>query len=474
MKVTNSFCLAFFVVVLISNSLFGQNIPVKARIMELTVQAAVMESLDNNISFSITKLNPKVEEALVQVERGRFEEYLSASTFWESQSDRDENQNRNSVDISKFDPSGTSIRFDLAQSKVTGYENRLSASVTLSRALLNGNGSQVNLAELRSAQLGVDISNYELAEAAQTLVAEVEINYWNLKLAREALRIYSESFILAQDQLDRVQDKVRTGKLDSRELAAAKAELSSRREDLITARNSVEKNRLTLLRFLNLSGEEFWSMDIELKDEIDLSGSILDDVNVHVALALRDRPVLNQARLELEQRTLQVVVTRNGVLPRLDAFVGLASYSRSESFYSRDSVTSDFQVGLRFAKGLGQRSPKGRAKEASLLEQQQKEALQNLLQLTQQDLRIAYVNVETALEQVEAASATRKFREESSSAEMEKFRDGKSTSILVAQAARDLVISRVAEVKAQVEVKKALVELYLIEGSILSRKGISL
>ena len=71
-----------------------------------------------------------------------------------------------------------------------------------------------------------------------------------------------------------------------------------------------------------------------------------------------------------------------------------------------------------------------------------------------------------------ATAATRKLKEEALRAETGKFTVGKSTSFLVAQAQRDLVVSQIAEIGAVVTLLKGLVELYRLEGSLLERRGI--
>jgi outer membrane protein TolC len=76
-------------------------------------------------------------------------------------------------------------------------------------------------------------------------------------------------------------------------------------------------------------------------------------------------------------------------------------------------------------------------------------------------------------EQITATAATRKFQEEKLRVETEKFRVGKSTSLLVAQAQRDLVVSQIAEIRAVANYFKALVALYRLEGSLLPRRGLS-
>ena len=50
---------------------------------------------------------------------------------------------------------------------------------------------------------------------------------------------------------------------------------------------------------------------------------------------------------------------------------------------------------------------------------------------------------------------------------------GKSTSYLVAQAQRDLLVSRIAEVEAVANYLVALVDLYQNDGSLLERRGVS-
>ena len=59
-----------------------------------------------------------------------------------------------------------------------------------------------------------------------------------------------------------------------------------------------------------------------------------------------------------------------------------------------------------------------------------------------------YQNISRTREQVTATAATRKFQEEKFRAETEKFKVGKSTTLLVAQTQRDLVAGRISEIKA--------------------------
>jgi outer membrane protein TolC len=50
---------------------------------------------------------------------------------------------------------------------------------------------------------------------------------------------------------------------------------------------------------------------------------------------------------------------------------------------------------------------------------------------------------------------------------------GKSTSLLVAQAQRDLLSSRISETQAITNYLKSLIDLYRLEGSLLERRGVA-
>ena len=87
-------------------------------------------------------------------------------------------------------------------------------------------------------------------------------------------------------------------------------------------------------------------------------------------------------------------------------------------------------------------------------------------------MRLAVNEVERSREQISASRVTRTLREETLKAEKQRFDVGASTALLVAQAQRELLASSIAEVKAIVNYRVALVRLYLAEGSMLERRGV--
>jgi len=93
--------------------------------------------------------------------------------------------------------------------------------------------------------------------------------------------------------------------------------------------------------------------------------------------------------------------------------------------------------------------------------------------LVQLDVRSAYVEVLRSKEQIEATKVSYQLQQKKLDAELEKFRVGRSTNFLVLQAQRDVTASQLDEARAIVAHLNALVDLHLMEGTLLKRLGIN-
>jgi outer membrane protein TolC len=308
-------------------------------------------------------------------------------------------------------------------------------------------------------------------------VAQVERTYWEYALARRQIEIFEESLKIARQQLEETKELIAIGRLAKAELAAVQSEVAAQEQGLINARSDMESVRLQLLRLLNPPGAGLWERKVDLIHQPSLPDIKLDDVNLHVRMAMRKQPVLNEARLGVLRGDLQLVKTRNGMLPLMDLFITLGKSGYADSFGSSftdiDGDSYDALAGLRIQYPFFNREAKARHRRAQLDRDQAEKSLENLSQLVEVDVRTAYIEVNRAKQQIDASSATRVFNEEKLRIENEKFRVGKSTNFLVSQAQRDLLVSRIAEVEAVANYLISLIDLYRNDGSLLDRRGIS-
>ena len=453
----------------------------------LTVIGAVLESLKNNKAFIVQTFQPQItrtfeDNALSvfdpvldgQISQGTVREPLVLTGFYATT-----DSTAASLSLSKTLTTGATVSLEAnAQgsnsSAGTGATN---LAVKLNQPLLRGAFPKVNLVSLHQAQLDSRISDYELRGFAVTLVAQVEEAYWDYAIAMRNITIVEESLLLSRRQLEDTLERIGVGKLADVERVAAEAEVALREVDLINARSAWEDARLALLRLVSPSGGEPWDRSMSLRDEPEaaLQGDVAP-VEDSVQTAMRLRPDLNQARLQIERGDLELIKTRNGLLPKLDLFINMGKTGYSDSFSRSMSRVGDegydIAAGLTVQFPLFNRAAEADNRRASLTRKQTEEAMGNLTQLAQLDVRKAHIEVRRQSSQITASATSRRLQEEKYRAETEKFRVGRSTSFLVSQAQRDLLQSRVAEVQATVGYLKALVELYRLDGSILDRRGI--
>ncbi|HBG19838.1 MAG TPA: TolC family protein, partial [Desulfobulbaceae bacterium] len=319
---------------------------------------------------------------------------------------------------------------------------------------------------------------YELRYFAETLVSVIEETYWDYALSQKQIEIYEKSLKLAENRLAETKERIEVGKLADVELAAATAEIAFQKEGLINAKSNLQKTRLKFLRLLNVNLSDNMKKQVTLKTPIVVpSDEKLDALENHVALALKMRADLNQANLNIERGELEIVKTGNGLLPKMDVFVNFGRTGYADSLSSSvGNINDDYyasEIGLQFKMSLLNRNAKALHRRALLNQELIKDALENMKSLVELDIHSAYIEVNRTTEQVAATKATRQYQDDTLKAEIAKFEVGKSTTLLVGQAQRNLLVSQIAEIQAVVMNIKSFINLYRLEGTLLKRRGIS-
>ena len=446
----------------------------------LSLREAVLLSLERSPALKVQALTVASRQTTVDEEEAAFEPKVtgSASRTWSPRSSSgDVSTDRTDADagVSALLPPGTSVSAGTTARWADGSSATLTASVT--QPLLRGAFTAVNLARVRQARIDRFVSRHELAAYTSTLLADVEIAYWDTYLAGEQLAITRESLSLAERQLEEIGARVAVGRLAEIELAAGQAEVASRREALLTAEGRFETARVRLVRLLNPPGEARWEQEIRLTEKPDVPADDVGDARRAVEVGLRLRPDLEQARLAVERGDLELVRTRNGILPKLDLFLTGTGYGSGDTLGASWSGLPDepaMSAGLRFEVPLGNRAAEARGERAAISRRQADEALGNLELLAEAEIRTAHIEALRAFRQIEATAVLRGLQVQKLAAETEKFRVGTSTAYLVAQAQRDLLNSQLSAVGASVGYLQALVRLYRSEGTLLQKRGVEI
>lgn len=513
--------------------------------LRITREEAVLLALQNNKLLNIQMLTPVLRGAFEDIERARYDTSLFAQgsvgreksefffpgvgTIPENldfnprvalPSPLRRNRDRNLVEVTESDQgsvidgersevragatkrfvTGTQVEVALSNERIKSQsdtieriiledlqgsardaQNQTRVGLTLSQALLKGGSPTANLARIQQAEAETLATQYQLRGFAQTLVGQIESLYWDYYLLKRQLEILEDSVRLSEQQLNEIEQRVEVGQIAQTQLPAPRAELALRRQALIDARSAFEKVRLRFLQQLNPPSAQGWDRSIEIADVPTLPPPFTGQVDEHVALALKNRPDLNEARMQLRSGDLQVVQTRNGLLPALNLFITLGRSGYAESFSDsvdnlRDGDEEEFWdagAGVRLDFPIRNRQARALHLQSTTARDQRELALQNLEQLAELDVRSAFAEVKRAEEQIDATRATRLLQEAAQVAERENFLVGKSTATLLSRAQRDLVSAQIEEVRSVVNLRKAMIDLYRQDGTLLTYRGIT-
>jgi outer membrane protein TolC len=468
------------------------DISVAEGLLELSVEQATILALRYNRDLQVQQLNPVIAGTFERIERGVFDPELFSELGYSEEVASETSRatgEQFAVESSDLDavagirqdlPSGAifeaTVEHEREQSNRAPDQRNARVGLTVTQSLLRGLGPTVNLVGVRQAELETLASLHELQGFTEALVAETETAYWRYVLALQELSIFESSLAIARQQRDEIEQQIDVGLLPETEAAAARAEVALREQALIDARSLLQERKLRLLRLINRPGGKPLDLEIRATSRPMIEPEPIRDQAERLALAEQARPDLREAILRMKQDRLEVLVTQNGLLPRLDLFIDLGrtgfAESTSASFQELDGSTYDIAAGLRLSRSLFNRSAQALDEQARAASRQAREAVDNLRQVVRLEVRLAMNEVERTRQQIAASKVTRRLEEQTFRAEKERFDVGSSTALLVAQAQRDLLVSRIAEVRSVIDYRLALVELYRAEGSLLQRRGI--
>ena len=460
--------------------------------LRLRLRDAILMALERNPDMAIQRLDPDITQSFADEERAAFDPSLTVSVsrnetklqrFLGSRPEPFEmisTRTQYDIGLSETLPTGTVVSADVSLSGSISsiYTDQFSGNIglTVTQSLLQGFGLRTNLADLRKARLDMELSREELTAVADQLVADVEKAYWDLYLKAEEISIQRQSYALANQQLQETLERVAVGRLPELELASVRAEVANRQETLIDTESEYEQARLSFLFLLNPDAESLWSVLPMPVDMPFIPEDTLDALSNHEQLGMKYRPDLKQARLDLLKGELDIVRTKNGLLPRLDVFITLGKTSYAKTFREAlPDIQSPFynmNIGATFDFPVINRQARAQLTRARHTKEQLELSLSNMERLVQWDIRSAYIEVLRVQQQIEATRVTRELQEQNLEAELEKFRVGKSTNLQVLQVQRDFTASQLDEIRAMVGYLNALIDLYSVEGSLLERRGV--
>ena len=369
--------------------------------------------------------------------------------------------------------------------------------ITITQPLLNGFGYRANAVSIRIAKNNLKITDSSFRQQVITTVAQVLNVYSALLSSRESVRVAQEALRYAQKLLSDNKRQVEIGTLAPIEVVRAESEVASDEQSLVVAQTSYQQQQELMKTAISKHVDAaLTSAQIEPTDK--LPEPHPDDIPpLEEALreAMRNRPEVEQAGLNIRNQEYTIQSVRNRLLPTFNLFAtyaptGLSSHTLcgGNAFQppcppgvlgsipggALQSLTTllhanypDYSVGATLQIPIRNRVAQADAATALLQERQLRTTLQRTKNQVEQDVRNAEIAVTQAKAQIAASVKATELARETMQAEQKKFQLGESTVFQVIQTQRDLATAEGNEVRARSTYAQALTQFQQATATIL-------
>lgn len=405
-----------------------------------------------------------------------------------------------------FNLSYQSNRFD-TNSRRSNYNPYTAAALglTITQPLLQGFGIDVNRRFIQIAANEHKIANLIFDQQLITTVSSIIRLYWDLVSLREDVRVKQQALATSQKLYEDNRLQVEVGTLAPLQLKRAAAEVARAKQDLINSQSLVEQQEIILKNSLTRTGTSDPSLanihlipldriDIPQQDQLPPEAELVNQ-------AIRNRPDVIQAQIEIQSAGLSLKGSRNELLPQLNVVAGLTNNAlagavnpNAQGAFGLPVTADPFLIGgtgtvlsqifrrnypdygIGFQLNIPLRNRVARADMArdELMVRQSEVRLKEVENQIRVEVENALVTLRRARASYDAAVETRQLQEEALDAEQQRLSVGQSTSFFVIQYERDLAQARSTEVIALGNYAKARAALDRAVGRTLDANNISL
>jgi outer membrane protein len=388
-------------------------------------------------------------------------------------------------------------RYDLTPFNVSSF------GIILTQPLLRGFGTTLNSRFIRIAVNSRRQSDLAFQQQVISTAAAVIRLYWDLVALNGDAEARRQTLRRAEKLLSDSQEQVEVGTRASIDAVRALAEVARSRRDLIAAESLVRQQETLIKDYLSrktvgdsqLAGVRIITTDPLLIDR----NERIPDLQALAESALKTRPDLAQARVQIESTSLALAGSKDALRPSLDLIVsarnnGLAGdinplalpgaaphnpdpilvggYGTALSQLFRRNFP-DYGIGVQMTVPLRNRAAEADSARDNLALRQQELRLLQLQKQVHVEIQNALIALEQARATLTSTEQERDLQEQAYAAEEEKLAVGASTTYLVIQYQRDLAQARSAEISAQAGYVKARAALDRARGMLLDAYGIS-
>lgn len=316
----------------------------------------------------------------------------------------------------------------------------LNAGVTSGVTVFNG---FQNLSLLKQARFGESASTAELARARQTVVFTVASNFLSLVTLEEQRSVQAQNLVAQQAQLEQVDLLVKAGRRSIADLYQQQAAVALAQSTVVTAKRAVELAKVDLIQTLQLDPGTTYDFAPPTIDSTAVAPKFtLDGL---LASAFSDRADLQAAQARVDAAAEALATSSATRWPAIALSLGYNSGFTSltdESFSTQLNQRKGGSIGVSLSVPIFDRGASRVAtQQAAVNVANAKLTSDRQRQTVALEVRRAFLDYESALEQLNATRAQQRASDLALTAVQERYRVGAATLV-------ELSVARAAQVSA--------------------------
>ncbi|MDP7245725.1 MAG: TolC family protein [Planctomycetota bacterium] len=349
-------------------------------------------------------------------------------------------------------------------------DSNVSLNLEFTQPLLRGAWELSGTLAQRTAEIAADQALASWREADLGAIQNAVDAYWDLAFALEDVKVKELSLQLAEELREVTQAKFEVGSAAEVEVVQTEADIATRQDALLTAKNSAlqAEDALRVLMF-SLGQQEEW--DLRLLPISEPTSPQKTDLQARAAFQVADlyRSDLKRLRQDVVQKKLDWDVAKKNLLPKFDlvatgSSAGVARQVPDAFDVTRDFLYTGYSLGFNFEVPFGNHQYRGAELRARHTWELAVRMLSDQRHTVEMEVRDALRSVNYLADRIEATSLASKVAKRQLEAEQRRLEEGASTNFQVLQFQRDYEQALTAEKSARMAFAKASTKMFTVQG----------
>ncbi|NDV79015.1 TolC family protein [Dysgonomonas sp. 511] len=311
--------------------------------------------------------------------------------------------------------------------------------------------------EIKRDEFNLLAATEGLSKARENLELQVVSLFLEVLFKKEILKAYQDQLTLSNQQVERTQILVQSGKVPASQLYDIKAQSAKDELNVTMSKNDLDLALLNLSQSLNLPQQDnFDVIEPTMENPIDNNISSIIPPDQVYQRALGIKPQIKEAQYKVESSKKTLKVAQSGYWPKLDFSAGYrTSYNKvfgesAPGFFRQLNNEGGESIGLSLSIPIFNRfQTRNQVRAARLSIENQELALDNIKLALYKEIQQAYQSATSAQAKFNSTEKALEASQEAFKYAQERYDVGKSTVFELNEAQTKLLTSRSEQIQAK-------------------------